>query len=156
MLRKDFRMLKLEYLFENYELAREALALWEHDEENLEEMLGYFRISSNAVYPFTREGRVCFLRLAPVGEKAETDVRGELEFIRYLLKEGYPALRPVRSLSGEDMVVADTGGGRYFVCVFEKVDGVEISETGYGREVMYAYGRALGRLHALSRGMFLL
>lgn len=31
------------------------------------------------------------------------------------------------------MVVADTGGGRYFVCVFEKVDGVEISETGYGR-----------------------
>ena len=35
MLRKDFRMLKLEYLFENYELAREALALWEHDEENL-------------------------------------------------------------------------------------------------------------------------
>ena len=99
-------MLKLEYLFENYELAREALSLWEHDEDNLEEMLGYFRISSNAVYPFTREGRVCFLRLAPVGEKAETDVRGELEFIRYLLKEGYPALRPVRSLSGEDMVVA--------------------------------------------------
>ena len=49
MLRKDFRMLKLEYLFENYELAREALALWEHDEDNLEEMLGYFRISSNAV-----------------------------------------------------------------------------------------------------------
>ena len=152
MLRKDFRMLKLEYLFENYELAREALALWEHDEDNLEEMLGYFRISSNAVYPFTREGRVCFLRLAPVGEKAETDVRGELEFIRYLLKEGYPALRPVRSLSGEDMVVADTGFGRYFACVFEKVDGVEISEAGYGREVMYAYGRALGRLHALSSG----
>ena len=43
MLRKDFRMLKLEYLFENYELAREALSLWEHDEDNLEEMLGYIR-----------------------------------------------------------------------------------------------------------------
>lgn len=50
------------------------------------------------------------------------------------------------------MVVADTGFGRYFACVFEKVDGVEISEAGYGREVMYAYGRALGRLHALSSG----
>ena len=49
------------------------------------------------------------------------------------------------------MVVADTGFGRYFACVFEKVDGVEISEAGYGREVM-AYGRALGRLHALSSG----
>lgn len=152
MLRKDFRMLKLEYLFENYELAREALALWEHDEDNLEEMLGYFRISSNAVYPFTREGRICFLRLAPVGEKVEADVRGELEFIRYLLKVGYPALKPVNALSGEDMVVVDTGFGRYFASVFEKVEGVEISESGYGREVMYAYGRALGRLHALSAG----
>lgn len=29
---------------------------------------------------------------------------------------------------------------------------MEISEAGYGREVMYAYGRALGRLHALSSG----
>lgn len=77
MLRKDFRMLKLEYLFENYELAREALSLWEHDEDNLEEMLGYFRISSNAVYPFTREGRVCFLRLAPVGGEGGNGCQGE-------------------------------------------------------------------------------
>ncbi len=29
---------------------------------------------------------------------------------------------------------------------------MEIFEAGYGREVMYAYGRALGRLHALSSG----
>ena len=69
-------MLKLEYLFENYELAREALSLWEHDEDNLEEMLGYFRISSNAVYALLpgRAGSVsCGWLLS--GEKAETDVR---------------------------------------------------------------------------------
>lgn len=71
-------MLKLEYLFENYELAREALSLWEHDEDNLEEMLGYFRISSNAVYPFTREGRVCFLRLAPVGGEGGNGCQGRV------------------------------------------------------------------------------
>ena len=143
-------MLKLVYLFENYDLAKKVLSYWEHDEENLEEMLGYFRISSNAVYPFTREGRVCFLRMAPVSEKLETDIRGELEFIHYLLKNGYPAMKPVKALSGEELVTADTGYGTYFAAVFEKVDGVPISETDYGRDRMLAYGSALGRLHALS------
>lgn len=52
-------MLKLENMFENFDLVREALAFWAHDDENLEEMLGYFRISSNAVYPFTA-GRCVF------------------------------------------------------------------------------------------------
>lgn len=77
-------MLKLENMFENFNLVREALAFWAHDEENLEEMLGYFRISSNAVYPFTAGGKMYFLRLAPVDEKVEGDILGELEFIRYL------------------------------------------------------------------------
>ena len=84
-------MLKLENMFENFDLVREALAFWAHDEENLEDMLGYFRISSNAVYPFTAGGKVCFLRLAPVDEKVEGDILGELEFIRYLRGQGYPA-----------------------------------------------------------------
>lgn len=40
-------MLKLKYLFENYDLAKEALKNWEHDEDTLDNMLSQFRISSN-------------------------------------------------------------------------------------------------------------
>ena len=59
-------MLKLKYLFENYDLAKEALKNWEHDADTLDYMLSKFRISSNAIYPFYKNGEVCFLRLAPV------------------------------------------------------------------------------------------
>lgn len=62
-------MLKLKYLFENYNLAKEALKNWEHDTDTLDEMLSQFRISSNAIYPFCQGGKVCFLRLAPTEEK---------------------------------------------------------------------------------------
>ena len=53
-------MLKLKYLFENFELAKLALTNWEHDEDTLDEYLKYFRISSNAVYPFSIRGQPLF------------------------------------------------------------------------------------------------
>lgn len=113
-------------------------------------MLGYFRISSNAVYPFTAGGKVCFLRLAPVDEKVEGDILGELEFIRYLRGQGYPALMAVASVSGEELLRLETVYGCFYESVFEGVDGVQMVDSGYPREAVYAYGRALGRLHALS------
>ena len=53
-------MLKLKHLFENYSLAKKALEHWSHDEDNLDEMLSRFRISSNAIYPFMQAGQICF------------------------------------------------------------------------------------------------
>lgn len=44
-------MLKLKYLFDNRDLAKMILENWDYDESSLK-MFDYFRISSNAVYPF--------------------------------------------------------------------------------------------------------
>ena len=64
-------MLKLKYLFENYKLARKCIELYDYDKESADEILSYFRISSNAIYPF-RSGinadKICFLRLSPAEE----------------------------------------------------------------------------------------
>ncbi|MDD5900855.1 MAG: hypothetical protein PUC73_08215 [Lachnospiraceae bacterium] len=35
-------MLKLKYLFENFELARKCLELYEYDKESIDEMLSYY------------------------------------------------------------------------------------------------------------------
>lgn len=88
-------MLKLRYLTENFDLARLALTHWKHDAATLEERLGWFRISSNAVYPFDREGQLCFLRLSPAAEKRSLDLLGELDFLTFLQRRGYPAMRPI-------------------------------------------------------------
>lgn len=143
-------MLKLKYLFENYELAKQALAHWEHNEENLDKYLKYFRISSNAMYPFECGGKRCFLRLAPIEEKQERNLRGELEFLQYLHSKGYPSMKPVPSGEGELLLLLDTKWGRYYASVFEGVPGKPIEATDYGNEIMFSYGKALGKLHCLS------
>lgn len=143
-------MLKLKYLFENYDLAKEALENWEHDNDTLDRMLSRFRISSNAIYPFCQNGDVCFLRLSPVDEKIDKNVFGEMEFINYLLECGYPALKPVRTKTGEICLRLNTRWGQFYATAFSRVDGVPIEYTEMSNEIMLEYGKTLGKLHTLS------
>ena len=64
--------------------------------------------------------------------------------------QGYPALKAVASVPGEELLRLETVYGCFYASVFEGVDGVQMVDSGYPREAVYAYGRALGRLHALS------
>lgn len=143
-------MLKLKYLFENYDLAKEALKNWPHKEDRLNEILVHYRISSNAVYPFLDEDGLCFLRLAPISEKYEKNIEGEIEFINYLNKNGYNAMKPVPSLSGETLLKLSTEWGEYYASVFRAVDGKPIEDADFSTKMMNEYGRSLGRLHKLS------
>ncbi len=143
-------MMKLRHLFENYDLAEEALNMWEHDKGSLNDWLQRFRISSNAIYPFEAKGELYFLRLAPVSEKLEKNIYGELEFINYLIQNGYPALKPVAAKNNKTVVLLDTEWGKYYASVFSCVPGIPIEDTDFDDAVMYAYGKALGQLHNLS------
>lgn len=49
-------MLKLKYLFQHNALAEMILKNWNYDPESLN-MFQYYRISSNAVYPFRDQGK---------------------------------------------------------------------------------------------------
>lgn len=139
-------MMKLRYLFENFELAKLALTRYSHDEETLEECLRWFRISANAVYPYRHQGRLCFLRLAPVAEKQLSLVEGEIEYIRYLREQGYPAMKPI----GEAWLL-DSPWGKWCASAFEGVPGRPVEDCIPSDEMFFAMGASLGRMHALSR-----
>lgn len=143
-------MLKMKYLTENFELARLALTHWRHDEATLTQRLSWFRISSNAVYPFDREGRLCFLRLSPAEEKEEKELQGELDFLCFLRKMDYPAMCPIPSEDGSLLLRLNTPWGVWYASVFEGVPGTPLEELEPTEELMNRYGAALGRLHALS------
>lgn len=143
-------MLKLKYLYENYDLAKFALKNWEYDMETLDDCLQHFRISSNAVYPFLWHGNMRFLRLSPVSEKIENNLKGELEFLCYLQSRSYPSVIPVASNSGELVVTLDSIWGKYYASVFNGADGNSIEDTDCNDHIVYAYGKALGQLHMLS------
>lgn len=142
-------MLKLKYLYENFDLAKEALAHWEHDEASLEDMLARFRISSNMVYPFLNNGEVYFLRLSPTEEKLEEDFYAELELLDYLEQRNYPAMRILKTRDGKRMLRLSTKWGEYFAVVFTRAPGEQIEQLTPTETMMFQYGKALGRLHVL-------
>lgn len=143
-------MLMLKNLFENFELAEFALSNWEYDKDTLKERLYGFRISSNAIYPFDKNGRLCFLRLAPMEEKVENNVCGEIEFLEYLEKRKYPSMRAIKAKSGETLLILKTPWGEYYASAFECVSGKPIEETEYTPHIMERYGEALGYLHSFA------
>ena len=146
-------MLKLIYLTENFALARMALRHWLHDAETLEQRLTWFRISSNAVYPFDRKGQLCFLRLTPAQEKSGAHIRAELDFPAHLQQADYPALRLLPADSGETLLTLSTPWGNWHACAFSGVPGKSLEDTPLTEEVLLQYGRALGQLHKLSMAL---
>lgn len=144
-------MLKLKYLYENYDLAKSALENWEYDTDTLNDCLQHFRISSNAVYLFRWRGNKRFLRLSPVSEKIENNLKGELDFLCYLQKKNYSAVVPVASKSGDLVITLDSNWGKYYASVFKGVDGIPIEDTDCTDRILFAYGKALGQFHVLSR-----
>jgi Ser/Thr protein kinase RdoA (MazF antagonist) len=141
--------MKLKFLFDNRDLAEMLVSNWNYDKSSLE-MFKYYRISSNAIYPFKIDGKIKLLRFAPVSEKDKSSILAELEFIKYLNSSQYPALRNVLSKNGEEMVTAHTPWGDYFATAFDRVPGVQIGDTDFNGSIMYEVGKTLGKLHRLS------
>ncbi|TXK70170.1 phosphotransferase enzyme family protein [Paenibacillus sp. N3.4] len=142
-------MLKLKYLFNDVNLAEMILKNWHFDEGSME-MFKYYRISSNAIYPFKCEGKNQILRFAPKSEKLKSNILAELDFISYLRDNQYGVLESVTSKHGEKVVEVRTPWGEYFASVFKRVSGVQINNTDFSDTIIFSHGKALGRLHYLS------
>lgn len=143
-------MMKLKNLVENFDLAKFALNNWPHDKEGLDARLEQFRISSNAVYPFTQNGRLCFLRLAPPEEKSLSAIKAEVDFILYLRQNKFPAMEPIAANNGKYVLELNTPWGIYYATAFCGVEGEPIEDGDFGKKQMFEYGKTLGLLHRLS------
>lgn len=125
------------------------LGNWDYDQKSLE-LFKYYRISSNAIYPFECGGNNRFLRFAPQTEKLKSNLLGELEFIAYLRTRGYGVLEAVPSRDGMELVEAKTPWGDYYTSVFKRVAGRQMDDIPMDDKVVFRYGQALGELHQLS------
>lgn len=142
-------MLKLRYLFDNRDLALMLLDNWEWD-KNDADILNYYRISQNAIYPYKYNGKYFILRFIPWNEKTENEMKAEIGFIQYLFKKGLNVLEPVLSKDGNYLLKKNTPWGKYLVCAFRRVDGRQLTELDYNDEIVFGLGKTLGKLHKFS------
>jgi len=136
-------------LFENKDLAHMLLNNWKYDNDD-SNFLKYYRISSNAVHWCKNQGNTFFLRFAPCEEKSKKNILAELEFLRFLRNNGYSAVDTILSKSGNELEVVNTPWGTYYAVAFKEVSGKQISRLPLTDDIIFGWGKALGKLHKLS------
>lgn len=142
-------MLKLKHLIEDFNLAEMLLKHWPYDDNALE-LFQYFRISSNAIYPYKHQGEVRYLRFAPASEKSIQTVAAETDFITFLNNEGFNALEAVSTCEGAYVIQAETPQGSYVATSFKRVPGDILSDSSITTDMAKQMGTKLGALHVLS------
>lgn len=143
--------MKLQYLHDNRDLVMQLIRNWNYDEDGLD-LLDQYRISANAIYPFRYQGKVRFLRFAPVSEKRPGQSEAEFAFLIWLDSQGYAAGQPVPSLNNQLLELSETPWGTYQSSVFEGVSGERLDWSELTDDILTAYGQSLARLHNLSSG----
>lgn len=142
-------MLKLKHLFKNADLAHMILRNWEYDSDD-PNFLEYYRISSNAVYWCKNQGNTFFLRFAPAEEKSKEEILAELEFLRFLRDSGYSAADTILSKVGNELETVNTPWGTYYAVAFKRANGKAINQISLTDDIIFGWGKALGKLHRLS------
>ena len=150
-------MLKLKDLCENFDLAYEALGQYDYDVEKTKKVIKYYRINSNAIYPFYNKEGLNFLRLAKTTERDFEQSVAEIKLIQHLKSKGVQVLEVQPMRDGNEIKVLNTAYGKYIVCAFKKVQGISLEdyfeENEVTKDLIRGYGEALGKMHKATEGV---
>lgn len=105
------------------------------------------------IYAFERDGQDYILRIGHSLRRSVALIKGEVDWINYLAEGGAGVARAVLSEQGNLVEEIDDGqGGQFLATAFVKAPGGPPLRGDVWNETLWeAYGRLLGRIHALSR-----
>lgn len=126
--------------------AKEMIKLWNHEAETLK----FWRASSNFIYRFEWSNKSYYLRFVHEEDNSAQNIQAELEFMMYLLQQGYETVAPVRSKQGNLIETVVTENGRYHGVVFEEAQGVHVPLEEMSELQFQHWGQSLAHLHNLS------
>lgn len=131
-------------------MLEDALRRYGAAPESVEKLDGFESFIFSIAGP---RGQELILRIGHSNRRPEALVQGEAEWINMLHAGGAGVARVVPSLQGRLVEpIADGQGEHFIAAAFEKAPGGELRPEQATPEVIQEWGRAVGRLHALSVG----
>lgn len=133
----------------NDEIVRYGASLYGISIEELTSIGG----SMNFVYEYQRNGLHYILRFTPTEQRSMELVKGELDWLLYLQRNGLSVSIPVESSKGNIVENIDVNDSSFIITSFIKAKGKAVSYPDCLRdhELYYKCGVAIGKLHALSK-----
>ena len=121
----------------------------------------------NRIFICSKDGKKKFvLRISATGDRTENDYLAETEFVRFLAKNEAPVADVIPSANGKLVEVLDADGtgaddagtSPVFISLFEYAKGMLLADNAYRyregaplSEYFFNTGKALGKIHALSK-----
>jgi Ser/Thr protein kinase RdoA (MazF antagonist) len=138
MIRDRFTPAILAVAQERYAIAEGAIRLLDGFESHILE--------------FERGGESLILRLSHSSRRTPELIHGEIDWINYLAAGGAGVARALPSPRGELVEPIDDGaGGHFLATAFIKARGKMPWDAGWTPALYQAYGRLIGRTHALTK-----
>ena len=114
----------------------------------------------NLVYICSQNGEKRYiLRISDTGDRSKEDYLAETEFVHYLAEKGASVADVIPSVKGNYVEVLEREEKTIYVTLFEYAKGMLLVDNGYRyrdgaplEEYFYNTGKALGRIHKLSKG----
>jgi amicoumacin kinase len=102
----------------------------------------------NDVYRVRSATGESILRLTPLSHRSRAELEAELDFVRYLCENGYPAAAPIADPDGAYLIAIEDG----HAALFELAPGEHVEAFGplWTEPLFVDWGRSIGRLHNLS------
>lgn len=130
-------------------LAEHITERWDYDPKSVY----CIRVSSNAVFIFTMNGKKHFLRFNDSCEREYSEVESEIDILLHLRDKPVPTAQPVRSKDGKYIEAVETDTATYYAVVFEALTGEELDVEELSTQQAKAWGRTLGKLHQCFKEM---
>ncbi len=118
------------------------------DPAGLEELDGF----ESFIFEFHRGEEGYILRVSHDHRRPEAWIRGEVDWINYLVDGGIGAATAVHSEGGNLVeAVSDGQGGNFMATVFERAPGIPAWEFGWDDALYRSLGWTIGRMHRLTQ-----
>lgn len=105
----------------------------------------------NFVYSYPCDGAERILRVTHSSHRTVNQIRGEIDWLNYLVSNGVPAARAYDSPHGNLVEKVDARDGSYFLVVsFEKAPGRILGPGEWTPELIEEWGRIVGMTHRLT------
>lgn len=106
----------------------------------------------NTIYKVYCLDYIFILRLTNENYRSIEQIESELDFQRYLFRNGANVSQPLKTESGESCVIVEMNNQKYLVSAFEYSHGKNWYERDDNSEETYIHiGKALGKIHKLSK-----
>ena len=133
----------------NVQILEEAARRFDIDISTLN-LIGDFQ---NFIYEYKRQDKSYILRLTHSSHRKEELIKGELDWILYLVNNGVSASKPIYSIHGKLTERIDVDESYFITTSFEKAIGQKIGypECISNDELFEKCGRVTGKIHFLSK-----